>query len=362
MSASASLIPELENVIQNSSQEKRAEAVQRIARLFVDSAPHFNEDHIGLFDDVLCRLVVEIEAKARAEMAQTLAPVANAPVELIRKLAHDDDIAVAGPVISESARLQEPELIELAQTKGQAHLAALAGRQGIGEAVTDVLMERGDTAVMHNVAQNQSARLSEGGFSALVKRAEGDGDLAEKVGHRADIPPHLFRDLLVRATAVVQQRLLQAAKPETQAEIRRVLEKVAKEMDDATPARDYSAAHRLTVGMQQDGTLDEAALAAFAQDKKFEETVAALSVLCGVPIDTADRLMAGDRPDPILILCKSAGYSWATARAIILSRPSAKGTSTHSLDAAFGNFDKLSPSTAQRVVRFWQVRQPEGET
>jgi len=32
-----------------------------------------------------------------------------------------------------------------------------------------------------------------------------------------------------------------------------------------------------------------------------------------------------------------------------------------SLDAAFANFEKLSPSTAQRVVRFWQVRQPEGE-
>jgi hypothetical protein len=84
-------------------------------------------------------------------------------------------------------------------------------------------------------------------------------------------------------------------------------------------------------------------------------------VLCSVPIETADRLMAGDKPDPILILCKAAGYSWTTARAIILSRPTVRGTSAASLDAAFANFEKLSPSTAQRVVRFWQVRQPEGE-
>ena len=215
MSASASLIPELEDVIQHGSQDKRAATVKRIANLFVDGAPHFNEDHIGLFDDVLCRLVVEIETKARAEMAQTLAPIANAPIELMRKLAHDDDIAVAGPVLTQSPRLQETELVELARTKGQAHLAAIAGRKGIGEAVTDVLVRRGDTEVMRNVADNQSAKLSEGGFSALVKRAEGDGDLAEKVGQRPDIPAHLFRDLLVRATAVVQQRLLQAAKPET---------------------------------------------------------------------------------------------------------------------------------------------------
>ena len=215
MSASASLIPELEDVIQHGSQDKRAATVKRIANLFIDGAPHFNEDHIGLFDDVLCRLIVEIETKARAEMAQTLAPLTNAPMELMRQLAHDDDIAVAGPVLTQSVRLKETELVELAKTKGQAHLAVIAGREGIGEAITDVLVRRGDAEVMHNVADNQTARLSEGGFSALVKRAEGDGDLAEKVGQRPDIPAHLFRDLLVRATAVVQQRLLQAAKPET---------------------------------------------------------------------------------------------------------------------------------------------------
>ena len=360
MSASASLSPELEVVIQHGTQDKRAQTVKRIANLFIDGSPHFNEDHIGLFDDVLCRLVVEIETKARAEMAQTLAPLAKAPIELMRKLAHDDDIAVAGPVLTQSKRLQETELVELARTKGQAHLAVIAGRQGIGEAVTDVLVRRGDNEVMRNVADNQSAKLSEGGFSALVKRAEGDGELAEKVGQRPDIPPHLFRDLLVRATAVVQQRLLQAAKPETRSEIQRVLEKVSKEIDKSTPARDYSAAQRVVLAMHQAGKLGEPELAVFANDKKFEETVASLSLLSGVPIETADRLMAGDRPDPILILCKAAGFGWTTARAIIMARPSAKGTSNGSLDAAFQNFEKLSPSTAQRVVRFWQVRQPEG--
>jgi uncharacterized protein (DUF2336 family) len=360
MSASASLIPELENVIQYGSQDKRAATVKRIANLFIDGAPHFNEDHIGLFDDVLCRLIIEIETKARAEMARSLAPLANAPIELMRQFAQDEDIAVAGPVLTQSPRLQESELVELARTKGQAHLAVIAGRRNIGEAVTDVLVRRGDTEVMRNVADNQSAKLSEGGFSALVRRSEGDGELAEKVGQRPDIPAHLFRDLLVRATAVVQQRLLQAAKPETRNEIQRVLEKVSKEIDTTAPARDYTAALRAVTVLHQAGTLGEAGLADFAKDKKFEETVAALSVLAGVPIETADRLMAGDRPDPILILCKAGGYNWTTARAIIMSRPSAKGTSNSSLDAAFQNFEKLSPSTAQRVVRFWQVRQPEG--
>src|SRR6476660_8183981 len=144
MSASASLIPELEDVIQNGSQEKRALMLKRIANLFSDGAASYNEDHIGLFDDVLCRLVIEIETKARAELAECFSPIGNAPAELMRKLANDDDIAVAGPVIAQSSRLEESDLVRIVSTKGQAHLAAVSERDGIGEAVTDVLVQRGD--------------------------------------------------------------------------------------------------------------------------------------------------------------------------------------------------------------------------
>jgi uncharacterized protein (DUF2336 family) len=219
-----------------------------------------------------------------------------------------------------------------------------------------VLVRRGDPEVVRNVADNKSAKISDGGFVTLVKRAEDDGVLAEKVGLRPDIPPRLFRDLLVRATAVVQQRLLASVKPETQAEVRRVLDKVAREFK--APVRDYTAAQRAVEELHRAGKLDETKLADFAKNKKYEETVASLSVLCNVPIDAADRLVSGDRPDPILILCKAFGFGWMTARAIITARPGGKGGSNQSLEAAYANFEKLAPATAQRVVRFWQVREP----
>src|SRR5690349_17956008 len=230
MFAATSLIPELEEVLQHGSREKRADALKRITSFFIDGAPTFNDDHVHLFDDVFSHLIAEIETKARAELSMSLAPVDNAPPTVVRKLAHDDDITVAGPLLKQSPRLDQSDLVEIAATKGQAHLLAIAGRAAIGEAVTDVLVERGDREVIHNVAGNQHARLSENGFTTLVKRAEGDGVLAEKVGQRPDIPPHLFRALLMQATDLVQRRLLSKAKPETAAEIRRVLAKVSNEI------------------------------------------------------------------------------------------------------------------------------------
>ncbi len=85
----------------------------------------------------------------------------------------------------------------------------------------------------------------------------------------------------------------------------------------------------------------------------------ALAALAKVPIKIADRLMGGERPDPVLILCKAADLSWPTVKAVILARPEGGGTSSQGLDAAFANYGRLSASTAQRVVRFWQVRQDQ---
>jgi len=358
MSSPASLIPELEDVLQHGSAERRIVTLQRITALFLDGASRFNEDHVGVFDNVFGCLIAEIEAKARAELANRLAPVGNAPVQVMRKLATDDDISVAGPVLAQSRRLGEADLLDIAKTKSQAHLLAISNRTGIAEPVTDVLVKRGDRAVVRSVAQNRDAKLSDGSFCALVERAGEDIDLAEKVGLRPDIPPTLFRDLLCKATEVVRQRLLASAKPETQSEILRVLAKVSTEVATKAGPRDFSAARRAVESLRQDGKLNEEQLVEFTKAGKYEETVAALAQLSSVPIEVVDRLMSGDRPDPVLILCKAGGWGWQTARAIILSRPAAKTASSQALDNAFANFERLSPATAQRVMRFWQARPP----
>jgi uncharacterized protein (DUF2336 family) len=355
MAAALSLIPELEEVIQHGSRRKRVETLQRITLLFLAEAGRYSNVQVDLFDDVFGRLIEEIETKARAELANRLAPVSNAPVKVIRKLANDDDISIAGPVLKLTPRLAEADLIDLANTKSQAHLHAISERQALGEAVTDVLVRRGDRDVVHSIADNRGARISETSFFRLVKRAESDGALAEKVGLRPDIPLQLFRELLSKATVIVQKRLLVSATPEQQAEVRHVLEKVAREVGARVGPRDFRAAQRIVLGLHRAGGMNEAALAAFCADGKYEETAVALAALSKVPVNVADRLMASDRPDPVLILCKAAELGWPTVKSLISMRPDGRAPASHGLDVAFANYGRLSASTAQRVVRFWQV-------
>lgn len=359
MGAPASLLPELEDVVQHGSAEKRAETLRRITALFLDGAPRFLDEHVALFDDVIELLIVEIEDKALAELSRVLAPVPNAPARVVHKLAANDDIDVAGPVLRQ-ANITEQQLIQIAETKSQQHLLALAGRQAVSEALAEVIVARGDRDVSRSIANNPAARLSENAFTMLVQRSAQDGLLAEKVGQRTDIPPRLFRQLLMQASDVVQKRLLARAKPETQTEIRKILAKVTDEVGARAAPRNYTAALTAVREMQREGRLTEAEIVEFAKAGRYEETIAALATLCSVPVDVVDRLMNGERADPVLILARAAGFGWPTVKVVICSRPGPK-PSSQVLDDSFENFERLTPATAQRVVRFWQVRQGTGE-
>jgi hypothetical protein len=80
--------------------------------------------------------------------------------------------------------------------------------------------------------------------------------------------------------------------------------------------------------------------------------------MSAVKIATLDQLISGDRYDPILIVGKTIGLEWATVRALILLRlgPS-RIAAPADIETARVNFVRLMPSTAERVVGFWQTRQ-----
>src|SRR3974390_1987015 len=84
--------------------------------------------------------------------------------------------------------------------------------------------------------------------------------------------------------------------------------------------RDFAPAQQTILALHRAGELNEAAVLGFARAHRYEEAVAALSAMSGVEIATLDRLIAGDRHDPILIVGKAIGLEWATVHALIQLR------------------------------------------
>lgn len=360
MIANQSLIAELEEAIKSGSKDKRVNTLRRITDLFVADADRLNDQQIDVFDDVLGHLIKRVEARALAELSQRLGPIKNAPIDVVRRLARDDDIAVAEPVLRQSGRLSDDDLVEIADSKTQEHLLAISARARIEAAVTDALLRRGDRQVFHRLAENAGASFSEGGFTTLVTRAQRDEELAQKVGLRLDVPSRLFRELLLRATEAVRSRLIAVARPESRENIQRILSGMATDAKNETDLKHeqaYAEAHARMAALQANGELNEAVLLELARQDRHAELIAALSLLCGAPMKLVQDLLHSEHREAWLIPCKVAGLEWATVRAILNCRSIGWSLSQPSLDAAWADYQRLSQASAARVLRFWQVRQ-----
>jgi uncharacterized protein (DUF2336 family) len=300
----------------------------------------------------LCRLTSKLESTALAELSNRLAPVDRAPIEMIRRLAWDDKIVVARPVLAESKRLTTKDLVEIASTKSQAHLLVIAGRDQLEESITDMLLKRGNREVFIELASNAGARLSEAGYQTLVDKAEADESLTEYLGRRLDIPLRLMRELLRRASDVVRTKILSLAPTEMQDEIRRVITDIAREaMGLPIDERDYTMAEKLVQSMEKNGKLDEAALMEFVKQRRFNEATVALAELCAVPLEKIAKLMTGLRNDALLVPCRVAGLSWPTVEAILRNRRADQKISDHVMDLARMDYARLSVETAQRSLQ-----------
>ena len=352
-----SLVAELERALSSGTDAQRIEMLSRITDLFLADADRFSAEQINLFDEMLTKFVTVVETGARARLAGRLAPVANAPTGVIRTLAFDDEIEVARPVLRESSRIEESDLVANATTKGQQHLLAISERKALSEAVTDVLVMRGDPKVAQSVAKNANAQLSFAGFRALVRRASGDDDLAAAVGSRADMPRQQMLRLLDAASAKVRARLLAQDPDSTGVAGNAIAEEQATTRTEVSKSSfNYATARPKVEALHRAGQLNEAAIVQFARDKQFEETVTGFSLLCQVGTDVVERALLVPASEVLLILVKLAGFSWGTAKTVLLMKAGDGGISPHDLDVALASFSKLNVGTARKVLGFYSKR------
>src|SRR5215472_15544980 len=93
------LAKELEAVAAAGSAARRSDILSRITDLFVRDAARYSPDQVRLFGDVMVRLTRGMGSEARARLAERLAPIATAPVNVIQMLASDENATVASPVL-----------------------------------------------------------------------------------------------------------------------------------------------------------------------------------------------------------------------------------------------------------------------
>jgi uncharacterized protein (DUF2336 family) len=352
-----SLIQEVQDASTSGSTKRQLKALTRITDLFLAGSARYSKKQVELFGEVFKALVETIELKTRIKLARRFATDPDAPPALVRAFAASDAAAVAGPVLSLSPALGEGDLIASASQQGQDHLLAIAQRETISEKVTDILIDRGEQKVVHAVAKNAGARISDDGFGKLVLRSGADGELALHIGTRRDIPRHHFLKLLETASASACSRIV-AANPGF-AEV--VQEAVTEVTDDINgEVRRASTAHakaRFRIKrLSEWKDLREVDVHMGARSQNFEKTVAALSALAGCPIEMAERAVLNENPGAVQVISKAAGCSWATVKALLLMTVAERKMTKADLERARVSYEELERRTARRVLEFYEAR------
>jgi uncharacterized protein (DUF2336 family) len=355
MTESKSLLAELEDAVSRGTADSCLQALWHATDVLI--AGRYSEDQIWTFGEVIGRLAEEIEIAARVRLANKLAPSSNAPIKLIKKLAFDDSIDVAGPVLQQSERLDAKTLVENARSKSQQHLLAISKRKSIPEDVTDVLVERGNAQVVTSVAANDGARISGSGFLHLVKRSEDDSILAEHLGLRRDIPRHIFQQLISKASDEVKKKLGQE-RPDMDSQIQTVVTDVTGMIHAkfGPASKNYFAAKRTVGKLHQYGNLNEEKIFEFAYSLKFDETAVALSLLCALPIDVVERALLDKNREVILILAKALDLSWNTAMSLLFLGAANYRITARELDGMKSEFARLNVETSKQVLKVYQSR------
>lgn len=355
MSELGSFLQELEEAVTRGTPESRKRALWHTTDVMI--AGRYSDDEIWTFGAVIGRLADEIEVAARAQLARQLARFDRAPVNIIHKLAFDDSIDVAGPVLRESERLEPYALVANACTKSQTHMLAIAERKSIDESVTDVLVTRGDQKVVSSVARNNGARFSDFGFLHMIKRAEGDSILAEQLGLREDIPRHIFQQLIAKASDDVKKRL-ERERPGIIEQIQSSVSDVTGELQSkfGPVSRTYYVAKRVVTTQFQQGNLNENSISGYARAHRLEEVTIGLSLLCSLPGDVIERAVLDRNRETLLILAKALEFSWETTMSLLFLGAKEHRITAQELRELESEFGHLNVETSRSVLEFYRSR------
>ena len=360
MTKTNAFLSDLDEAVSRGTPESRARALWHTTDLMI--AGRYSEDEIWTFGAIIGRLADEIEVAARAQLARRLANFNEAPVNVLHKLAFDDSIDVAGPVLKESKRLEPYAMVANVCLKSQSHLLAISKRETLVEMVTDVLVTRGDQEVVTSVASNKGARFSDSGFRHMIEQAENDSVLAERLGLRQDIPRHVFEQLVAKASGAVKKRL-QRERPELVKPIQSTVADVANELQArlGPASKSYSAAKQAVTALHRQGKLNENSVSGYARTRKVDEVTIGLSLLGALPEDMVERALLDMNRETLLTMARALRFSWDTTMSLpFLGARDHRIASTELKDLkdAFG---RLNVETSRGLLKSYQSRNPPGD-
>jgi uncharacterized protein (DUF2336 family) len=313
--------------------------------------------------DLLVEILREADAEERARVARRLASLTEIPSALVRTLLRDD-LDIAGPLLTETAHLNDADLLYCIRHAESAHRRLVALRKGVSDVVADALIEAGETPVLEALLRNEQARLSHTGVETLVAMTQDRPTLAPLLLRRRELRPShaylLFWWVDYEARRSILQRF--AVSREVMQEAASDVFAMAAEEGWADPlARkalqfiERRQRNRAAIEKSPYASLEDAVAAAEAGVTR--EMAEEISYLSGIKPMTGAKVLADPCGEPLAVLCKATGLPRSALRQLWRglgrTEQTDAGEPLPAFERTMAIFDTIAVDRAQTVLRYW---------
>jgi Uncharacterized protein conserved in bacteria len=321
----------------DSDAEVRAGLAAKIARVAPGLGPNEQDRLRRATYEALELLARDQIATVREILADALKDVADAPPEVIRRLARDAEIAVAAPVLQYSPVLSDEDLLEIvASSPIPGALAAISKRSQVESRVADAIAATEDVDAIAVLLANPSAQIREETLDRLADRAADIENWHRPLVER----PHLSSRTAGKLARFVAANLLQSLaarqdlQPEAAAAVAAVVRKRLDELEAPAPAKaaarkvaDETTALMRAQQLKFQNKLDESTIDAALSGNDHAFVIAGLAVLAGVSFATVKKAAHTQSAKGMVAIAWKAGLSMALCRELqtrLLRLPAAR--------------------------------------
>ncbi|MGJ3260879.1 MAG: DUF2336 domain-containing protein [Rhodospirillales bacterium] len=289
----------------------REELAFKIGRLVPTLTEEESEQLAEMTFQVLEILAQDQTPQIRAIIADEVKHLHNVPRRIIKRLAEDAEITVAGPILEYSPLLTDEQILQIVTSglRGGA-LEAVARRRNISNRISQAVVDQDEDPATAELLRNQTAEISEKLMGEIAMRAETRPDLHLPLVDRRSLSKGTLKRIAMFVSAALVDRMISSNKMEEDLahELRMaVRERInAGETEDDKPKSNIDAKH--ADKLFKDGKLDEYAVLDAIDEGNVEFLQRSYELLTDLSASHVEKMLTSESAKGLCALAWKAGH------------------------------------------------------
>ncbi|GLQ18984.1 DUF2336 domain-containing protein [Maritalea porphyrae] len=332
-----------------------AELMRNMAKLFRHVVDRCDDEQIAKYDEVLCQLAELVEAEARADVAELLAPLSRAPGHVVIKLANDE-IEVAAPLLEFSSVLSDDDLIEIVQEQSNDHRFAIAGRSPVTDRVGSELVKRADSRTVLRLVSNKDAVIGQNTGTGLLARAAGDKNIAASLGNRKDVD---WQQIHARLSEAGKRALKSLAAANVPVDEEKLADAKAVVLNRAKNEAGFSATEWKVAWGQVKALADRrqfnlSSIERFCRFGYGHHVASSLAILLRIKPEVLVKWLATQDTGAMIVAIRAMNFKPELFQRVFSSLPWRDKVDAEEAGVAVKKYDSLSQKDAHDIFELWR--------